>query len=336
MTWTTSSSSKEPSTTCDKKDESNKEESFFGYAKSMASTVTNIVSLVKKHYDSSDMTLAELLIGIKYYHVQKTHRKFEEYLAKSIDFDALREGSSSSHYPSFDAAYLSLSRIQHHAFVIQTVSPKVSEDQFYELTSVMFSWEFQDSKVVDGKQSATLLHFFPVSTKERNGYALFLNHHTQELCLYINGTQSLSDIFIDLNITPVKFMKGFAHEGMAVSSKWFEQHLRDTIEQSLREYTNYRFLIIGHSLGAGVAALLGLLLKPQYPSLKVLGFSAPKCVSSVLLSQCQSFVETFIYMDDVVPLMSLSSTRDLRRRVARTNWKHWVYNDVDSSRPTKW
>lgn len=34
-------------------------------------------------------------------------------------------------------------------------------------------------------------------------------------------------------------------------------------------------IVIGHSLGAGVAVLLGILLRPEYPNLRVYAFSTP-------------------------------------------------------------
>ena len=37
----------------------------------------------------------------------------------------------------------------------------------------------------------------------------------------------------------------------------------------------YRLVITGHSLGAGVASLLAVLLKPQYPHLICYAFSPP-------------------------------------------------------------
>ena len=38
---------------------------------------------------------------------------------------------------------------------------------------------------------------------------------------------------------------------------------------------NYRLVIVGHSLGAGTASLLSVLLKPAYPDLMCFAYSNP-------------------------------------------------------------
>lgn len=44
------------------------------------------------------------------------------------------------------------------------------------------------------------------------------------------------------------------------------------------DYSGYHLRIIGHSLGAGIASMLGLMLRRKYPSLMCLCFSPPGCV----------------------------------------------------------
>lgn len=38
---------------------------------------------------------------------------------------------------------------------------------------------------------------------------------------------------------------------------------------------HYGLIVVGHSLGAGTAAILSFLLRPQYPSLKCFAYSPP-------------------------------------------------------------
>ena len=44
------------------------------------------------------------------------------------------------------------------------------------------------------------------------------------------------------------------------------------------EYRGYKLVITGHSLGAGVASVLAVLLKPKYEDLVCYAFSPPGCV----------------------------------------------------------
>jgi sn1-specific diacylglycerol lipase len=45
-------------------------------------------------------------------------------------------------------------------------------------------------------------------------------------------------------------------------------------------YANMQLIVCGHSLGAGVAALLSLLLRPYFPNLKCYAFSPPGALVS--------------------------------------------------------
>lgn len=40
-------------------------------------------------------------------------------------------------------------------------------------------------------------------------------------------------------------------------------------------YPEYGLMLTGHSLGAGVACLLGFKIRPKYPDLKVYAFGTP-------------------------------------------------------------
>lgn len=75
-------------------------------------------------------------------------------------------------------------------------------------------------------------------------------------------------------------------------------------------------MVTGHSLGAGAAVLLSVLLKSRYPKIRCFAFSPP----GGLLSQAAArFTENFclsvIVGDDLVPRLSLDTLESLKRQM---------------------
>jgi len=63
------------------------------------------------------------------------------------------------------------------------------------------------------------------------------------------------------------YMKSKLHEGGIIEKAFNSAPERGTL--------NYRLVLVGHSLGAGTAAILAVLLKEQYPTLQCYAFSPP-------------------------------------------------------------
>ena len=65
---------------------------------------------------------------------------------------------------------------------------------------------------------------------------------------------------------------------------------------------NFDLIFTGHSLGAGIAAILGKMFHPAYPELKCYAFCPPGCSASIkLASQCEDFVTSIVVGNDLVP-----------------------------------
>lgn len=80
------------------------------------------------------------------------------------------------------------------------------------------------------------------------------------------------------------------------------------LEKALNQYPEYDFVITGHSLGAGLAVLVGAKLYSKYPTLKVFGFATP---SGLLSREAVKFTEHFVYTvivgDDFIARTSLEA-----------------------------
>lgn len=137
----------------------------------------------------------------------------------------------------------------------------------------------------------------------------------------------MSDIFTDLSAGPKPFNAPglpedtVAHHGMVICSekiisKLMEENL---LESALAQYPTYDFVITGHSLGAGLAVLIGAKLRSQFPQLKVYGFATP---SGLLSREAAKYTEQFVFTltvgDDFVARMSLEGMENLKAGILET------------------
>ena len=81
--------------------------------------------------------------------------------------------------------------------------------------------------------------------------------------------------------------------------------------------SGYAVLLTGHSLGAGVAAVLASLLRPLLPGVRCIGFATPSSLAGeVLLEESRSFVTSVILRCDAVPRATIGSCRRLLHHLA--------------------
>lgn len=93
----------------------------------------------------------------------------------------------------------------------------------------------------------------------------------------IKGTSSLEDLLTDCCGQSVRhtlarpFAEGgptdiYCHEGIFLAAHRLAADVEVLVEELLLP-NDYKLLMTGHSLGAGVAALLGVLLRSRFPAL---------------------------------------------------------------------
>jgi len=152
-------------------------------------------------------------------------------------------------------------------------------------------------------------HFHP-------GHYVVLDHATNAIVVAIRGTFHIKDCLTDLIASYEPFMGGYAHTGILNAAKKKFQDLTPILIETLKKHPSYKVILVGHSLGAGTAALLSLLLYSNYTfPIHCYSYAPPAIMSLDLASKCQKFVTSIIVNDDLVPRMSWGSIEDLKKIV---------------------
>lgn len=163
------------------------------------------------------------------------------------------------------------------------------------------------------------------------GYYIAVHHEKKQVVLAIKGTASIRNVLTDIIGKAVPHSIEGAdkshrdircHEGLYVAANMM---LDDTLH--LLEHfflpQNYQLIICGHSLGAGVSSLLGILVKEKLPKLKlqVYAYATPACLSYQAALGCESFITSVVNNNDCVPRLSLLNVRLMNKLFILLNQK---------------
>lgn len=189
------------------------------------------------------------------------------------------------------------------------------------------------------------------------------DHARGEVVLVLRGTMSLNEIAADLTCEPLPFMyahtptpeeqvetgempggymfpskerKGgpddgeqhSVHAGMARMARAMGEigkPVQVAVQEALYRNPDYDLVLCGHSLGAGTAAILGLMWAdpktcltvpcsglPIGRRVSVFCFAPPALTSGALSKLSSGLITSFVYSHDIVARLSLASVRDLK------------------------
>lgn len=137
---------------------------------------------------------------------------------------------------------------------------------------------------------------------------------TKSIVIAIRGTNSVSDVLVDLLCDSAPFANGYAHSGMRDAANALYTATLPTLRSALAQNVGYQVVVSGHSLGAGVATLLTkVLLDNGFKGVKCYAISPPPVFgpAHVVDRRWSDALECFVNEDDLVPRLSLESARAL-------------------------
>lgn len=159
----------------------------------------------------------------------------------------------------------------------------------------------------------------------RVGHYIALNY-TERTCLIgLKGTSTFSDVLTDVvgaclpHTLPDK-QDIICHEGIFTAATM----VADDLELFLKELIipqQFKILITGHSLGAGTACLLGIILKSRIQpiDLVVVAFATPAVLSYKACLDCLEFCTSVVNNSDMVPRLSISNLLTMNHGLVEVN-----------------
>jgi len=157
-------------------------------------------------------------------------------------------------------------------------------------------------------------------------FLVAVDHSKQSIVVAIRGSMSLSDMVTDMNgqvdRVPIKDCPEdwFCHRGITRAAMYVKLTLEQEfiIERAMScrpdlNSENYSIVLCGHSLGAGAAAILGVLMRPKYPTLRAYLYSPPGGVLSMpVVEYTREFAIGVILGNDTVPRLGVAQLERLR------------------------
>lgn len=158
-------------------------------------------------------------------------------------------------------------------------------------------------------------------------FCVLADHETKSIVVTIRGSLSMRDMFTDLTAGAEHFeapgmpADSTAHRGMIAGAEQLLKRLQDgnILDRAFATYADYQLVLTGHSLGAGVAILLGAKLRSRYSDLRVYAFATPAGLLSRQAAQCtEAFAFTIGVGDDFVMRLGVDSIENLRTSLIET------------------
>jgi hypothetical protein len=196
-----------------------------------------------------------------------------------------------------------------------------------ELAKLAYKTETEEFETNLQKHGYQLYHRHSENRAGVVGYYTAVNHSKRELLIGVKGTSSIGDALTDCVAVTMPHLcapscpfEGIAkereikcHEGILQAAIKLAAAVEHILEE-LAIQNGYTVKIVGHSLGAGTAALLGVLLRtgdhdqlrdPKF--LKVYAFAPPPIVDMPTAMNSKSFIFSVVNKADIVPRCSIAN-----------------------------
>ncbi|XP_023315106.1 sn1-specific diacylglycerol lipase alpha isoform X2 [Trichogramma pretiosum] len=153
-----------------------------------------------------------------------------------------------------------------------------------------------------------------------------LDYTKKKVVVSIRGTLSMKDVMTDLNaegeVLPLQPPRDdwYGHKGMVQAAEYIKRKLDEEgiIAKALakdpeRGTPDFGLTLVGHSLGAGTASILAILMRQEYRDLQCFAYAPPGGLLSMPAQEyTQEFITSVVVGKDVIPRIGLRQMESLR------------------------
>ncbi len=156
-------------------------------------------------------------------------------------------------------------------------------------------------------------------------YVVCLDHETKSVVVAFRGTLSFGDIVTDLSAStkPIQLPSNpdfLVHKGMlkTVTAILDKLDKEEILESAFKRVPQYKLVMVGHSLGAGCACLMSMLLRERYPDLRCFCYSPTGAlVNEAAAEYTEEFTTSFTLGRDLVARLNVPNTHKLKDDLVR-------------------
>lgn len=174
------------------------------------------------------------------------------------------------------------------------------------------------------QEGFTLLIHEQTPAPGRVAHYVAIHKESKVLLLVPRGSSALSDIVTDAAGNPTeqkielvgmndeRIQSIWSHEGSLVAANALSDQTISLVERLVRQ-EGFKLEVVGHSLGASVACVLGVLFLAKIPELRdpnrfhIWAYAPPPCLNESASSFLEPYVSTIVWNNDVIPTLSVSN-----------------------------
>eukprot|EP00794_Sanderia_malayensis_P012703 gene12703-14007_t len=157
-----------------------------------------------------------------------------------------------------------------------------------------------------------------------------VDHKNKSVVISCRGTLSMKDVLTDIMIEQERIPvengepNWKAHKGMIQAAQYVLEFIdnEDLLEKAFnfddrRDTKSYNLVVVGHSLGAGVASILSFLLRPKYPGVTCFAYSAVGATFNYDASvHARDFIYSIVVGKDVISRLNLHTLDELHYMIS--------------------